>query len=404
MNIQQIWQDFLSIVTEEAGSRIVETWLKAVHFKEWDSINRVAYLEAPNTFVKEWVKTKYTTLIETHLKRLLNVNSLNIIILDQARTQEDRVPVTTITKAALTTETQPVKVPVTVSRPATLIKPSKTTAGNSSSYTFSNFIIGPHNQLAYAAAQAIAQQPGTTYNPLFIYGSSGLGKTHLLHAIGNEVKTIHKKAIVAYQTADRFVSEFIQAIRFDKVQQFKDKFKNVDVLLVDDLQSIAGKDQTQEVFFNIFNLLYEANKQLVFTSDTYPRDMHGMSLRLRTRLESGLVTDIGIPNLETRIAILEKKAEQSGTQVSQDVLSFVASHAPHNVRELEGIFIRVMAFASLTGQELTKELAEKVLGRPPAASEPQKVTIITLEMIAQAIEKECGTHLINCDHPLATRA
>lgn len=388
MNIQQVWQDFLSIVSEEAGSRVVETWLKAVQFKEWDSINRVAYLEAPNAFVKEWIKTKYSTLIETHLKRLLHVNQLSIFLLDQTSTKAPVAHPTTV-MPALVQAPAPAVAPRPVARPATLIKPQRP-ADNSSNYTFTNFIVGSHNQLAYAAAKAVCQQPGTTYNPLFIYGSSGLGKTHLLHAIGNEIKHSRKKCSVLYQPADRFVSDFIQAIRFDRVQQFKERFRDIDVLLIDDIQLIAGKDQTQEAFFHIFNALYEGNKQLVFTSDTYPRDMAGISLRLRTRLEWGLVTDIGVPTLETRIAILEKKAEAAKTQVEQELLAFIAQHAPHNVRELEGVFIRVMAFASLTGQPITKELAEKVLGRPPASTEPQRVRSITLDMVASAVEKECG--------------
>lgn len=397
MNIQRVWQDFLMIVTEEAGSRVVETWLKAVTFKEWDDINYIAYLVAPNTFVKDWINTKYLTLLETHLKRLLHVTQLKIVLVDHDAPQ----PLSPRNASPEVISLLPqAKVTPTAERPSAshAVARASRHITLTDQYTFSNFVIGPHNQLAYAAAQAVCKQPGAAYNPLFIYGASGLGKTHLLHAIGNETRANHKRASIVYQPADRFVSEFIQAIRFDKVQLFKDKYKNVDVLLVDDIQSIAGKDQTQEAFFHIFNTLYENNKQIIFTSDTYPREMTGITARLRSRLEWGLVADIGVPTIETRIAILARKADSSPHPIEQKVLEFIAAHAPSNVRQLEGAFIRVMAFASLTGQSVSLELAQKVLGLPPSP-EPQRARVITFDMVTDLIEKEYGYSLAQLRSP-----
>lgn len=396
MNIQRVWDDFLSIVTEEAGSRVVETWLKAVTFKEWDATNHIAYLAAPNTFVREWINTKYTTLIETHLKRLLHVNALRIILLEL---NEEPAKEAEKSLSAHFIASPPVPSTPVQSRIATPVVQTTRQPSIAQNYTFSSFVVGSHNQMAYAAAQAICTQLGQLYNPLYIFGPSGLGKTHLLHAIGNEVRAQNKRAVVAYQTADRFMNEFIQAIRFDKVQAFKDKYRQVDLLLVDDIQSIAGKDQTQEAFFHVFNTLYENNKQLVLTSDTYPREMAGITARLKSRLEWGLVTDIGVPTLETRVAILQKKAEVSATPIDQDTLAFIAEHAQHNIRELEGAFIRVMAFSSLTGKPISLELAQKVLGMPPAKVEPVRSRVLTPDDIAHEIEKEYGYSLAQLRSP-----
>ena len=202
--------------------------------------------------------------------------------------------------------------------------------------------------MAVAAAQAVADKPGSLYNPLFIYGNSGLGKTHLLYAIANHIKRTNSNLRVLYQSADRFVNEFINAIRFDRIVAFEDKYKNVDVLLIDDIQFISNKEQTQEAFFHIFNSLYESRKQIVFSSDSLPKDIHGLAQRLKSRLDSGLVTDIQRPSLETKIAIIKKKADFHQHPLSDDVAHFIASQSSANIRELEGLLIRLFAFSSLT--------------------------------------------------------
>ena len=364
--MEQIWEDFLKIVKEEAGSRVVDTWFKAVSLYEWDSIEKVVYLKAPNTFVKDWISTKYTNLICAHLARLLNVDRLKVIVIDGGKKKtytSNAKPdlgvaadlgdtVTSLVPAKLDRATMPVAKRI-----------NKKRCHINASFHFDNFVAGPSNSLAKAAAQAITDKPGMLYNPLFIYGESGLGKTHLLHAVGNSIKKKNKNLSVLYQTADRFVNEFINAIRFDKIHKFQMKYQNVDVLLIDDIQFISNKEQTQEAFFHIFNVLYDLHKQIVFSSDTFPSNISGLADRLRSRLSCGLVTDIHTPSLETKVAILKKKAKLNSQELPDDIAYFIASLVESNIRELEGALIRVTAFASLTNQPLSIDLAKKVLQR-----------------------------------------
>ena len=374
--VRDIWTEFLKIVKEEAGSRVVETWFKAVSLQRWDAHEKSAYLQAPNAFVLDWIKGNYIPLIELHLKRLLNVDHVKVVFIEHVAEVVSCVP------------KEPTSHELIHINPAQKIVPAdggynKKKINAHRTYSFDTFVVGPNNSLAYAAAQAVADKPGSIYNPLFIYGDSGLGKTHLLHAIGNEIKVHHKKASVLYQTADRFVNEFINAIRFDKVHQFQSKYKTVDVLLIDDIQFISNKEQTQEAFFHIFNTLYDAQKQIVFTSDAFPHDISGIAERLKYRLSWGLVVDMHVPTLETKIAILKKKADMHEEVLSDEVAHFIATRVIANVRELEGSLIRVMAFASLTKQEITVELAQKVLVRT------QQVTkaAVGLERIVKVVSK-----------------
>lgn len=371
--VQNIWIEFLKIVKEEAGSRVVETWFKAVSLQRWDPQEKVVFLQAPNAFVQDWIVGNYIPLIELHLKRLLNVDQLKVVFIGFETNPTAQAVAHEPSQLVLSAE-QKVSTQPTVSK--------KRISGNRT-YAFDTFVVGPNNSLAYAAAQAVAAKPGTIYNPLFIYGDSGLGKTHLLHAIGTEIKIKHKKAVTLYQTADRFVNEFINAIRFDKVHQFQQKYKSVDVLLIDDIQFISNKEQTQEAFFHIFNTLYDAQKQIVFSSDAFPHDISGIAERLKYRLSWGLVVDMHVPTLETKVAILKKKAEIHGELLCDEVAHFIASRVVSNVRELEGSLIRVMAFASLTKQLITLELAQKVLIRnqqTPACS-------VGLEKIIKCVGK-----------------
>jgi chromosomal replication initiator protein len=352
-----IWNEFLDIIREEAGSRIVETWFKVINFDRWDAIEKKIYLIAPNSFVCDWVKKHYISMIRLHLGRLLNTELPQIEIKTNNNHLIQQSPSPIASDMSI--------VPASVARnDMNIVKIERKKIGNiNRSYSFESFIVGPSNSLAYAAAHAVTEQPGLRYNPLFIYGKSGLGKTHLMHAIGNEIKIRYKDAVVLYQTADRFVTEFISAIRFNKVHKFQEKYHNVDVLLIDDLQFISNKEHTQEAFFHIFNALYEAHKQIIFSSDTYPHDIKGIAERLRSRLSAGLVTDIREPSLETKIAILKNKASVSQEHLDDDVALFIAEQGFCNIRELEGALIRVMAFASLTKQSITLDIAKKVLFR-----------------------------------------
>lgn len=351
-----IWEQFLDIVREEAGSRVVETWLKAVTLRQWNAQEKIVYVHAPNVFVKDWIKTHYLTLFQVHLSRLFNVDQLKVSFINEEVVKEPIIQLT----ASSATEIIPAQ-RITSPKYDLVKSVSKSRTYINTNHVFNTFVVGPNNSLPYAAAQAVTEKLGTLYNPLFMYGGSGLGKTHLLHAIGNEIKNRYSKVQVLYQTADRFVTEFINAIRFDKMHNFQKKYKSIDVLLIDDVQFISNKEGTQEAFFHIFNALYEAHKQLVFSSDCYPADIEGIAGRLRSRFVWGLVTDIQAPPLETKIAILKRKAELNNEHLSDDVAHFIASNSPPNIRELEGALIRVTAFASLTKQIISLELAQKVL-------------------------------------------
>lgn len=385
-----IWEEFLSIVKEEAGSRVVETWLKAVSLNQWDSINKVIVVQTPNTFIKDWIRTNYKELFTLHLKRLLNVDELTIHFVEGNKKEENAIVTNYNPSVSFVINSRSSKEQEFTSSSTAIVQNNIKKFGYlNTNYQFNTFIVGPNNSLSHAAAYAVTQRPGQVYNPLFIYGGSGLGKTHLLHAIGNEIKNNSKRAVVLYQTADRFVHEFINAIRFDRIHLFKEKYKEVDVLLIDDIQFLSNKEQTQEAFFHIFNSLYDAHKQIVFSGDTYPKDIQGIAERLRSRLECGLVTDIHAPTLETKIAILKKKAEMSNESLSDEVAYFIASIIDSNIRELEGSLIRVMAFANLTSQQITLDLARKVLG----GTKTRSSRTITLADIARTVGKKYGLSL-----------
>lgn len=370
--VDTIWNQFLTIIKEEAGSRIVETWFKAVSLQRCDVVQKVVYLKAPNTFVRNWIRSNYTKLMQEHLARLLNINEVSIVFVEA---QDQSIQNNVISLSSVISPASSSALPNT-----TVVKQHMSM---NKRYVFDTFVVGPTNSLAFAAAQAITDQPGTLYNPLFIYGGPGLGKTHLMHAIGNEIATKYNRARVLYQPADRFVTEFINAIRFDKVHAFKAKYQHIDILLVDDVHCISNKEQTQEAFFHIFNALYESRKQIVFSSDTFPQNIHGLTERLKSRLACGLVVDIQMPPLETKIAILKKKAQLHEEVLLDEIAHFIASFPFANIRELEGALIRVLAFASLTKQELTLAIAEKVLDKVCE----QKPLTLDFSAIVKSVQK-----------------
>jgi chromosomal replication initiator protein len=228
-------------------------------------------------------------------------------------------------------------------------------------YRFNSFVVGSSNQLAYAASKAISENPSGSFNPLFIYGGAGLGKTHLIQAIGQQIHHANPRMKVVYMSADSFVTELITSIRYDRMQQFRDRYRNADALLLDDIQFLAGKERTQEEFFHTFNALYETQKQIVFTSDAPPKDIPTLEERLRSRFEWGLIADIQPPDLETKVAILRKKGEEKKIDLPHEVALFIAERVRSNIRELEGLLNRVTAFASLTGNPLTVNVAKEAL-------------------------------------------
>lgn len=374
--MQLIWEEFLKIVKEEAGSQVVETWFKAVFLKLWDPITKKIVLLMPNQFVSKWVQEHYFNIIKINLSRLLSTDHLDIVFtcnwdnknddknIDSNNIfKRDIIPASPIiinNKQENPENKKNIILSNKLELPVckTNIKSSITL---NPLYKFDTFIVGPNNSLAHAAAWAVCQNLGKAYNPFFIYGGTGLGKTHLLHSIGNEIKKNKPGNVVCYETTDRFTNEFINSIRFDKTQLFRDKYQKIDLLLLDDIQFLSNKEQTQEVFFHIFNTLYENSKQIVLSSDTFPQEIIGLQKRLKSRLEWGLVADIQFPDLETKIAILKKKAELHNINLSEEVSVFIASKVNSNIRELEGALIRVGAFGTLTNQPINLELAKRVL-------------------------------------------
>ncbi len=354
--LEDIWNQFLSIAKEEAGSRVVETWLKSVRIAEWNADAKNLIIEAPNKFVKEWIQSKYSSLLQVHLGRLLYTDDFKLSFVYASEGTHVASSKEMVTPAYVGAKVIPGRV-----KNALAIKTIKNYGRLNPNYTFDTFIVGPHNAFAVAAARAISEDPGVQYNPFLVYGGSGLGKTHLLHAIGNEIQKRDNKTVVFYQTTDRFVNEFISAIRFNKIHLFQQRYRMIDVLLIDDIQFISNKEQTQEAFFHIFNALYDGRKQIIFSSDIFPRNIEGVEERLRSRLEWGLVADIQKPALETQIAILKKKAAFYNENLTDEVAGCIAQECASNVRELEGALVRVMAFASLTKQSLSLDLARRVL-------------------------------------------
>lgn len=368
----QIWQDFLKIVRDEVGSRVVETWIKAVTISRYDHSTGGIYLSTPNLFVKNWVESNYKDLFAKHLKRLLGVDHVTIYFLlassssaEQKSTEQKGLQAASDVDESFKTILPAVSAAVKKKK-YEVLKKNLGYQPNLSKlnpiYTFDSFVVGENNQFAYASAMAVAEKPGQLYNPLLLYGGSGLGKTHLLHAIGNTISQKNPSLVVLYQSTDRFITEFINASRFDGIAKFQAKYREVDVLLVDNIQFLVNKEQTQEIFFHIFNSLYESNKQIVLSCDMLPRYLGGLVDRLKSRLEWGLVADVQVPTLETKISILMRKAQAQDVLVGADVAYFIAQQPVSNVRELEGSLIRVIAYASLTSQEISVELAKKVLG------------------------------------------
>jgi len=248
-------------------------------------------------------------------------------------------------------------------------------------YTFETFVVGASNQFAHAAARAVAEIPSKSYNPLFLYGGVGLGKTHLMHAIGHYIQARNRHLMLSYISTDRFINEMINAIRFDRLPAFRQKYRSIDVLLVDDIQFIAGKDRTQEEFFHIFNALHDSQKQIVISSDCPPRQIPTLEERLHSRFEWGLIADIQPPDIETKVAILKRKAESERVEVPENVALFIASKVKTNVRELEGSLIRLIAYASLTGHDIDLPLAQEVL-KDLLSTEDKP---ITMEMIQKFV-------------------
>ncbi len=328
-----IWEKALNELKEHLSVPTFETWFRKIELEK-ETANAVT-LNAPSEFVKEWLETKYKSLIESTLSGLKNKDvKVEIVVGEKEKGSPQKIVINNLTLKKR--------------------------------YSFENFVVGNGNKLAYAASTAVAKNPGTAYNPLYIYGGVGLGKTHLLQAISHYLLRNFSDLKIIYTTTEKFTNEVIYAIQNARsnsqlIDRFHKQYRSVDVLLIDDIQFLAGKERTQEEFFHTFNSLHDAGKQVVITSDCLPKEIATLQERLLTRFEWGLVADIQPPDFETRVAILKKKAELENISVPDDVLFYVAKNIFSNIRELEGALVRLVASASLTNEEITLAFATKIL-------------------------------------------
>ena len=344
------WQDCLSTLEKKISPQNFSTWIRPIRLK--DITGNLVHLVVPNRFIRDWINENYQEIIEDTISQLIN---------DKCRIKFEISATNTIPENEITEKDSIVK-----AIKKTDITSAETEKKNSGlylndKYTFEDFVPGSSNQFAYAAAMAVANNPATTYNPLFIYGGVGLGKTHIINAIGNEIINKNNNLKVCYYSSEKFMNELINCLRYAKMDEFRQKFRSMDVLLIDDVQFIAGKERTQEEFFHTFNALYESHKQIVVTSDKFPKDIPGLEERLRSRFEWGLITDIQPPDIETKQAILKMKADQNGIYLPEDVTLFLANSISSNVRELEGYLIRIGAYASLTSTPINLNMAKEIL-------------------------------------------
>ncbi|MFC6616404.1 chromosomal replication initiator protein DnaA [Deinococcus radiophilus] len=329
-----------------------------------------------NSFAQEWFRKHYLGLLEDAL-RSLGAENPQVSFEVLPAVQEAMIMPEASSSPAVATPTPPPQ-----PRPKPVPAPELSKVLNPK-YTFENFVVGPNNNLAHAAALAVAESPGKAYNPLFIYGDVGLGKTHLMHAVGHYLAEKYPEKRIAYVSTETFTNELINSIRDDRTTQFRDRYRSVDLLLVDDIQFLARKERTQEEFFHTFNALYENHKQIILSSDRPPKDIQTLEGRLRSRFEWGLITDIQSPEFETRVAILKMNAEQANINIPQEVLELIARQVNTNIRELEGALMRVVAFSSLNNVPFSRTVASKALSNVFA---PQEVQVEMPEVVRAAAQ------------------
>jgi chromosomal replication initiator protein len=352
-NLNSLWEKALESIASFLSKPSFETWLKPT--KPISLEGNLLIIEVPNDFARDWLESRYAPLLTTTIRELVDEDLDLKFVTPNPNYVEVKNP-TTIT---------------------TLPQPNQLNA----KYTFESFVVGESNRFAHAASLAVAEASGKAYNPLFLYGGVGLGKTHLMHAIGHYVLKSHPDYRVAYVSSEKFTNELINAIRYNRTTQFRDTYRNVEVLLVDDIQFFAGKESTQEEFFHTFNALHEYGRQIVISSDRPPKEIPTLEDRLRSRFEWGLITDIQAPDLETRIAILRKKASIENWHLPNDVIVNVANQINSNIRELEGALIRIIAYASFHNKQITLELANEVLKDVISSTKSSGATIPLIQQV-----------------------
>jgi chromosomal replication initiator protein len=358
--LEYFWKKSIDIIKEKVTKQNFDTWISPVRINSLEASG--VELSVPNRFFRDWLNDHFLDVIKDSVS---SVAGLPMTV----RFSIDKIPVQV--KPAVAVSAPPER-PKSNELPEISLKIHPSLNPN---YNFERFVVGPSNQFAHAAAVAVAEAPAKNYNPLFIYGGVGLGKTHLLNAIGLHTFRLAPSANILYVSAEEFMNEMINSIRYDKMQKFREKYRNIDSLLIDDIQFIAGKERTQEEFFHTFNTLHDSGKQIVVTSDKFPKDIPNLEGRLRSRFEWGLIADIQPPEIETKVAIVDKKAHENSISLPKNVAYYIASKAESNIRELEGFIIRIGAYASLTGREIDMDLVKEVLKKFFKQGEKPEVTV-----------------------------
>lgn len=358
-----LWKECLKIIKQNVTLMTYNTWFQPIKALELN--NSTLTVQLPSQFFWEWIDEHFNTLINRTIHEVLGENAKLAYVINEENESQEKVQ----------KQIQISQPPINKNRP-------EFETYLNSRYTFDNFIKGEGNQLARAAASAISDNPGgTSFNPFFVYGGVGLGKTHLIQAIGNKIVNNFPEKRVIYLSSDIFTVEFVEAIQSNKVNEFSSFYRNMDVLIIDDIQFLIGKEKTQDLFFHIFNTLHQSKKQIVLSSDKAPKDLKGLDDRLISRFQWGLPADIQPPELETRIAILKKKSEDFGMNVSNEILDYIANNITSNIRELEGCLIKLLANSSLNSKEINLELAKKTVNE---IATDRKVNV-TIEMITKNV-------------------
>jgi chromosomal replication initiator protein len=373
--LDSLWARLLESTSRKVPPAVFESWVRPCRLlaAEGDHLR----IGAPNAFSRDWLVQHHLDALHHAAQEVMGGHPRLTIVVDEAAAAEPPVAATpTRTGGAGTAE------------------------GLNPRYTFDTFVVGSSNQFAQAACQAVAELPSRAYNPLFIYGGVGLGKTHLLHAVGHQGVRLFPGMAVVYISSERFTNELINAIRYDRTAEFRARYRTIDLLLIDDIQFISGKERTQEEFFHTFNDLYESRKQIIVSSDCSPKEIPEIEERLRSRFEWGLIADIQPPDFETRVAILKKKAALERVRLTDDVAFLIASRIKSNIRELEGSLTRMIAFCALTGREMSVDLAQEVLGE--LWGEEEKV--ITIDQIQRKVCDFFGIRLSDLKAKTRTKA
>ncbi|MBC2569363.1 chromosomal replication initiator protein DnaA [Clostridium saccharobutylicum] len=364
-DLKTLWAKTLDIIKSELSEVSFNTWIKSCEPISISS--NTIKISVPNSFTQDILDKRYKDLVANSIKAVCSkLYTIEFIIVSDIYDKVDE------TKDASSKQSKSIVVNDEMS---STLNPK---------YTFNSFVIGNSNRFAHAASLAVAESPAKAYNPLFIYGGVGLGKTHLMHAIGHYILDGNPSAKVVYVSSEKFTNELINAIKDDKNEEFRNKYRNVDILLIDDIQFIAGKERTQEEFFHTFNALHDANKQIILSSDRPPKEIPTLEDRLRSRFEWGLIADIQVPDFETRIAILKKKADVENLNVANEVMGYIATKIKSNIRELEGALIRIIAYSSLTNREVTVDLATEALKDIISKKQGKHVTIDIIQDIVSS--------------------